>query len=62
MCEPASFIVTKTEVLWLPDSDSHEEIIQRNKLNDGIQGGVVWTYDTSAPEITDNRTKTEKTI
>ena len=38
MCRPASFIVTKTKVLWSRKSDSHEEIISQYKtqhrLND----------------------------
>src|SRR5574343_52761 len=27
MCKPASFIVTKNQVLWLPDSDNHSDIL-----------------------------------
>lgn len=34
MCEMASMIVTRTDVLWLPESDSHEGIIKKNGLND----------------------------
>jgi hypothetical protein len=33
MCNAASMIVTRTSVLWCA-SDSHEEIIRRNSLDD----------------------------
>jgi len=39
MCRPASFIVTKNRVLWSKNSDSHEEIIEQNHLNDSTRGG-----------------------
>jgi hypothetical protein len=39
MCKFASFVLTKDKVLWLPDSDSHEEIISKNNLHaDGARG------------------------
>jgi hypothetical protein len=34
MCKMASFIVTKNDVLWSKKSDSHEEILNENKIND----------------------------
>jgi len=34
MCRPASFVLTKDKVLWLPGTNSHEEIIEQYKLND----------------------------
>ena len=34
MCEAASFIVTMNDVLFSEKSDSHEEIIRENKLDD----------------------------
>lgn len=34
MCKLASFVVTKDRVLWHPESESHEKIIERFKLND----------------------------
>jgi len=34
MCKMASFIITKTEVLWSINSDSHEVIINENNLDD----------------------------
>ena len=34
MCKSASFIVTKTKVLYHPLTDSHEDIIKKYKLND----------------------------
>lgn len=39
MCKFASFVLTKDKVYWLPDIDSHEEIISRNNLHvDGVRG------------------------
>ena len=34
MCKFKSFIVTKTRVLWLPDSDNHEKILEANGITD----------------------------
>jgi hypothetical protein len=34
MCRPASFIVTRDAVLWSKTSDSHDRILQENKLSD----------------------------
>jgi hypothetical protein len=34
MCRLASFIVTRERVLWHPESDSHEKIIELFKLDD----------------------------
>lgn len=39
MCMPASFIVTRTKVLFLDWCDSHEEIIKHYKLDDSPRGG-----------------------
>lgn len=36
MCIPASMIVTRERVLWLRDSDSHEDVIRHYGLNDGV--------------------------
>jgi hypothetical protein len=39
MCRWASFVLTKDRELWLPDSDSHQEIISRFGLHaDGVRG------------------------
>jgi hypothetical protein len=38
MCEPASFVVTEDRVFWSRKSDSHQEIINENKL---------WNLDNS---------------
>ena len=39
MCKFASFVLTKDKVFWLPDSDSHENIITKHNLHaDGIRG------------------------
>jgi hypothetical protein len=37
MCKLASFIVTRERVLWHPGSDSHENIIDKYKLDDRKQ-------------------------
>ena len=34
MCDPASFVVTKKQVFWSKNSDSHELIIKENKLKE----------------------------
>jgi hypothetical protein len=34
MCRPASFIVTENRVLWHPNSDSHEDIIELYGIRD----------------------------
>ena len=36
MCMTRSFIITKNAVLSLPKTDSHEEIIKANRLNDSV--------------------------
>ena len=39
MCKFASFVLTKDRELWLPESDSHADIIERYGLHaDGAQG------------------------
>ena len=37
MCQPASFIETKSKVFWSKFSDSHEDIIQEHKLHEGAR-------------------------
>ena len=37
MCKFASFVLTKDRAFWLPDSDSHSEIISRNNI---VEAGV----------------------
>jgi hypothetical protein len=39
MCKFASFVLTKDQELWLPTSDSHEDIINHYSLHaDGVRG------------------------
>ena len=38
MCQPASFVVTKTKVFWSEVSDSHEDIIEEYSLNEMVVG------------------------
>jgi len=40
MCKFASFVLTKDRVFWLPDSDSHSEIIARNGLHESGSHGL----------------------
>ncbi len=57
MCKFASFVLTKDKVLWVPDSDSHEEIISKHNLHaDGARGTNILRV-----EITPSDTQTEFT-
>ena len=38
MCKMASFIITRTKVLWSIMSDSHEDIISEHRLRDDMHG------------------------
>ena len=38
MCRMASFILTRTKVLWSVRSDSHEDIIAEHRLSDNMHG------------------------
>ena len=59
MCSPASMIVTKNKVHWLPWCDSHEEIIKKYGLNDtGRDPGFVRVEIT--PENNDYRIPHDK--
>ena len=37
MCKPASFVVTKNRIFWSKLSNSHEDIIEENNLNDSTR-------------------------
>ena len=54
MCRFASFILTKDQEFWLPDSDKHEDIISRHKLHpDGAKGpNIVRVEIVPGPTIT----------
>ena len=54
MCKFASFILTKDQVLWLPDDDSHENIISHYGLYaDGARGpNIVRVEIVPGPSIT----------
>ena len=54
MCQLASFYLTKDRIFWLPDSQSHSEIIQRYGLCvDGVDApNVVRPPNGIAVEIT----------
>ena len=57
MCKFASFVLTKDKVLWVPDNDSHEEIISKHNLHaDGARGTNILRV-----EITPSDTQTEFT-
>ena len=49
MCEPASMIVTRERVLWLPESDKHEDILKHYKLHDGVSGGDFVRVEINPP-------------
>ena len=49
MCNMASFVVTKNKVFWLPDNDSHEEIIKHYDLHEG-QGRINFVRTEIVPE------------
>ena len=40
MCQLASFVLTKEKVLWLPDSESHSEIIRRFEIHESGTHGL----------------------
>ena len=54
MCNFASFVLTKDKVLWLPDTDSHEQIIKQHNLHaDGTLGPNVLRVEiVPGPKIT----------
>ena len=54
MCMAASFIVTKSKVLYLDWCDSHEEIIKHYELDDSLRGGDFVRVEIS-PEYNDYR-------
>jgi hypothetical protein len=55
MCKFASFVLTKDKVLWLSDSDAHEDIISKHNLHaDGVRGTNILRV-----EITPSDTQTD---
>jgi len=40
MCNFASFVLTKDRAFWLPDSDSHSEIIQKHNIHESGSRGL----------------------
>ncbi|MHC4464909.1 MAG: hypothetical protein ACYS30_26290 [Planctomycetota bacterium] len=43
MCKPASFVVTKKEVFWSKLDESHEVIIEENKLKEkDVHGNITF--------------------
>ena len=54
MCQFASFVLTKDRAFWLPDSDSHSEIISHFKIHEsGVYGlNVVKVEIVPGPNIT----------
>lgn len=49
MGKPASGILTRTKVLWLPDTDSHNEIIERHYLNDSSTSPDFVRFEITPP-------------
>ena len=54
MCQFASFVLTKDRAFWLPDSDSHSEIISHFEIHEsGVYGlNVVKVEIVPGPNIT----------
>ena len=50
MCKPASFVVTKNKVFWSKNSDSHEDIIQENKLVESVAGNYTFVRVEITPQ------------
>jgi hypothetical protein len=55
MCEFASFVLTKDKEFWLPDDESHEQIISKHNLNaDGATGPNILRVElTPGANLTD---------
>jgi len=53
VCKFASFVLTRDRAFWLPDSDSHSEIISRNAIHEsGARGlNVVKVEIVPGPKI-----------
>lgn len=50
MCNPASFIVTRDNVFWSRNTDSHEDIIKEfNLVQDGVRGPNIVRVEISPP-------------
>ena len=51
MCQPASGVLTRDQVWWDEDSDSHEAIIRKHKLHaDGVRGPNVLRFEIVPPD------------
>jgi len=50
MCNPATFLITRSRVLWSVDHDSHEELIREAGLSDGLRGGDFVRAEISPPD------------
>ena len=56
MCQPASFVVTKKEVFWSENSDSHELIIEEKKLKEmDVRGNPTFVRIEIVPPNNDYR-------
>ncbi len=52
MCKFASFVLTKDKVLWLSDSDAHEDIISKHNLHaDGVRGTNILRVEITPSDI-----------
>jgi hypothetical protein len=50
MCQFASFVLTKDRVFWSDETDSHESIIEQNKLHaDGATGPNILRVEITPP-------------
>ena len=56
MCTFASFVLTDRKVYWLPDSDSHEDIIEHYRLREtALDGQTVQILRVESEPPTDGR-------
>ena len=51
MCEPASFVLTATDVFWSGTNDSHEEIIKEHQLDDTTSPPSILRVEILPPDM-----------
>ncbi len=63
MCEMASFVVTKTRVFWSKTSDTHEDIIDENKLRErNVRNDILFVRIEISPPNRNYRLPTKKWV
>ena len=51
MCQPASFVLTATDVFWSGTNDSHEEIIKEHQLDDTTSPPSILRVEILPPDM-----------